>query len=92
MAYRAVDYSHRSASDLPEYSHDYVAYPLIEGKLYNLRPGTLYEVTVNAQSNIGQGPSSPPADVFLGEAGKAVSLCTRWHLHAMIVLIFWLLH
>ena len=45
--------------------------------LLDLEQFVNYEFIVKAKNNIGQGPSSTPVIVFVGEAGESKCLCSN---------------
>ena len=56
--------------------HVTVTYPLSHAMLTNLRVGVTYEVKVAMFSNSGYSPFSQPIDVYIGIAGKMITVYT----------------
>lgn len=57
------------------YQHVEVTYPRTEVSLDTLVGQLVYEVKVTAFNGFGDGPTTPPYDIYVGEAGKDTVQC-----------------
>ena len=56
------------------YQHVDVTYPQTEATLTSLVDQVVYEVKLTCYNGYGDGPSTGPLDIYVGEAGKAISV------------------